>query len=107
MANQLFDRLYDEAYRREHVRIQRVIGIRREYPEADWITCARICDETAALGPYFEQQLTDIANRNRMRVRRGRYQCACGDPNCEGAIFVPDGVVLLTQADLKKYYGGK
>lgn len=107
MGNPLFDELYRTSYRRDHARIFRIIAIHKQYPEADWLTCARLCDQMIPLERYFENEILEIAYRNRMRVRQGRYVCPkCDDPNCPDAVFVPHGYVLATKADLQKHLGG-
>ncbi len=105
----LFDKLYNAARHREHVRIRTMVSLiepaglgMQDIPAA-----GRLADALLEEHECFESDLLHAARENRMRIRDNRPACPeCGDPECAGWQLALGGAIVVGAAIVKKYYGG-
>lgn len=99
----LFDQLYDEAVSRDHAIINRINMIQQSYSPG-FVRASAIVSRLDEYHQMFEDQLSSIVSRHRMRVRKGRYICPlCKKSDCPDAVFVVDVKLVMTPAELSAY----
>lgn len=104
-AEQLFDELYAKSVGKEHVTLRQVGRLKQDPLDTfPWPTAVRIIREVGEICSGLDAELTKIATTNRMRVRRGSFQCPyCNNKDCPDAVFVPEGYVLLGPKDIAAF----
>lgn len=101
--SELFDQLYDAAVRREHGRINRINQIQELYAPG-FTRASSILNRLDEQHQLFEADLDAVVQKNRMRVRKGKYVCLlCKKSDCPDAVFVSDSKLAMSPAELVAY----
>lgn len=102
MPSELFVRLYQTAYLREHMAIDTARNVMGGLDIPDLLTAGRLARKLNDAQQEFETDLLSMAHHGGMRVHPVRVKCPqCGDENCVGALMasapVLSGIALLKQ----------
>ena len=89
MASDLFHELYTKAFRLDCPKIHTLNRLTQSMGPASTTQRARFIDDLLDAGREFDDELAEVALKNRMPVLPYEMRCPnCGDSNCPGAVPV-------------------